>query len=178
MPTTTNCWSGSEKTTINHYFPSRASLISSLISSRLIPASPLSAALLRNLSKASLPLLIASSFFEASITKGIFRPRTTARAKIVKAVFALIPNSPQSASNCTLRSLSIRIVIAVCPIMIVFFRKYNHLQSKYKQYDIKMTSKCHQKQDLTVISQRAQSKVSWRRRPWLVRKSGALVPLP
>ena len=123
---------------ILHFFSSfficaLVSLIIELISSRLISGRPRLCASSLSSIRAK-PSFLAPSLsclsFSDSTSNGIFSCLTTVRAKILNAVFALIPKSLQSSSNLFLVSESIRTVNAVCAIIILFGCKYTKNKTK------------------------------------------------
>ena len=94
---------------------SLAARISALISSRVSSGSSLASAALRcciNRSRA-----LGVSTLSPLMANGILRLLTTAFTKMLKAVFALIPNCSQSLSNCDFISESILTVTADCAII-------------------------------------------------------------
>src|SRR5665648_1159460 len=78
----------------------------------------------------------------AEISKGILFSRTTAFAKIVKAVVIFIPNSEKRDSTCFFKSSSIRILILVCAIINTPFTikyipvSYTHLRAHETRHDL------------------------------------------
>ena len=95
--------------------PSLAARISALISSSVISGSVLASAALRcRMNRSS---ALGCSVLPPLMVKGMLRLLTTAFTKMLKAVFALMPNCSQSSSNCDFISDSILTVTADCAII-------------------------------------------------------------
>ena len=96
------------------YLSSLAARISALISSSVISGSWLDSTALRCCKNRSSALGCSSLL--PLMVNGILRLLTTAFTKMLKAVFALMPNCSQSSSNCDFISESILTVTADCAI--------------------------------------------------------------